>query len=248
MRGEKVIATWSGGIDSTAVIAKMLREGWSVKAVSLDLDIYGDTFAEREAKAREILLPRLENLGEIEHEQVRGLWLDQFADGQEVPLRNRRILDWLIANYPEKNLAMGEYVGCDTWVVRDHVGAADCDARALTSYLYTQYGLDYRLVTLADFGESRYKMHRLGMGVQVLGDRVMSQTTNCLANEEIHCGECYKCVERAAAFEAGVWTDWTEYLKPPKESPHYQTYFKQQFGEEATIKWQEFSDAETTIQ
>lgn len=217
-----IVATWSGGIDSTAVIAQLLARGEDVHAVTVLFG--GDRYMEREARARGWLIPYLESIqgegngrGHIRFATLDGTFLRAFstADG-EIPTRNKRIIDALLARHVGcREIAMGEYVGCDTWVVRDHVGAADCDARSLTSYVYFEYGLDYRLWTLADFGESRYKSDRLKLGIDILGSVVMSHTTNCLHDLITHCGRCYKCVERAVAFAILEEEDLTVYTEDP---------------------------------
>ncbi len=243
MNDKTIVATWSGGIDSTAVIAQLLRAGWEVTAVSL---LFGPApFVKREALARQALHETLGELGPIEYIETPAEWLWAFSpDGVEIPTRNRRIMDHLIAVYclPNeiRNVGMGEYIGCDTWVVRDHVGAADCDARSLTAYLFEQYGLDWRLLTLADFGESRYKSDRLRLGIEVLGVDAMGQTTNCLEASSHHCGTCYKCVERAAAFWFLYQGDPTFYMVDPKKHPRFAAYVRQMHGEPARAGHSEF--------
>lgn len=236
------VATWSGGIDSTAVIAQLLFAGWDITAVTLEFE--PSSFAKREAAARWNLMEPLRRLpGELEVETRDGSWLWEFSpDGIEIPTRNRRILDHLVAKYPEaRNFAVGEYVGCDTWVVRDHVGASDCDARALTAYMYEQYGMDYRLITLADYGESRYKSDRFRMLYDVLLEDSFL-TTNCMSDSELHCGACYKCVERAAAIETLHLKDRTQYESEPREHASFAAYLAQMQGFHAELSHASFAE------
>lgn len=233
-----VVASWSGGIDSTGVVANLLQRGYAVTAVTFS--IYGNEFGGREAKAREALWPKLEaiawrNGGVFESTEVDAKWIWAFsADGVEIPRRNKHILDRLVlveaATRHTTQVAMGEYIGADTWLVKDHVAQSDADARALQGYLYAEYGLGYRLFTLADFGESRYKADRLRLGWEVLGDG-MALTTVCLRNGDVHCGECYKCVERRAAFVTAELRDFTDYAVEPDKHPDYEMYLRQMRGE-----------------
>ena len=93
--------------------------------------------------------------------------------------------------------------------------------------------MEYRLISLQDFGESRYKHNRLQIGVNALGLEAMGLTTNCLRSEPIHCGVCYKCVERACAFHVLGYTDPTEYMENPLASDMFPLYREQMIGTKA---------------
>jgi 7-cyano-7-deazaguanine synthase in queuosine biosynthesis len=245
------LVTWSGGIDSTALVAQMLDQGF--KVTLLTLRIYGEQFGQRESAARIRLFPVLKRIGEhqtnrgrgiIHHYDQRADWLWSFSpDGIEIPNRNKRILDYLVTmaqGLGITHIGMGEYIGADSWVVSDHVGAADADARSLAAYLYHEYGLGYRLWTLADFGESRYKADRLLLGTEVIG-RDMTLTSNCLLNYREHCGRCYKCIERAAAFHLSGITDTTFYIADPTERQAFQVYCEQMKGLPVSVSWHDES-------
>jgi len=244
-----VVASWSGGIDSTAVVAHLLIRGYSVKTFSLNF--YNEAMMAREKMARERLLPYLQNLGPIVHaeasiEMSEFLW--SFSpDGVEIPRRNKHIMDWMITKkmMPKGiyNLAMGEYVGADTWVVRDHVSERDADARHLEAYLLHEYGSDYQLFTLRDFGPCRFKSERLQLGLDALGSDFIL-TTNCMDQMQVrdHCGVCYKCIERAAAFSSINVPDGTRYIKDPRKHPYYGFYMKQMNGDGVEVRgtWEDF--------
>jgi len=229
---KKIVCTWSGGIDSTALIGHLLFNGYQVLAVTLNF--YEDIFVDRERKARELLLPHLKSIGPITILEKEGNFLWNFSpDGKEIPRRNRLIIDHIIETVCRPKeiyyIGVGEYIGADTWVVKDHVAGADADARALISYVYCEYGLDFRIITLADFGESRFKVDRIKLGYDIIGDS-MFLTTNCLNNSEIHCGECYKCVERNIAFELLLDHDETVYMADPKLNSMHSVYANQMKG------------------
>lgn len=243
----EIWATWSGGIDSTGVVANLLASGRSVRA--LNIRMYDGPFpqmAARESDARDALTGSMQALaetsgGSFECSSVDGSFLWAFSpDGKEIPRRNKHIVDHLMAAHVLRSpgayqVAMGEYIGTDTWLVQDHVAGVDADSRSLAAYLFYEWGEQYRLWTLADFGESRFKVDRLRIGWQVIGD-AMNETTNCLNDTPIHCGECYKCIERSVAFdllaeENQSVIDRTEYRTNPRAQPHYETYVKQQRGE-----------------
>jgi hypothetical protein len=236
---EKVVCTWSGGIDSTAVLGQLLKRPFDIHVISFSLP-YGVCFASRELGARrrlKIPLATAENHGEgriVRYTETRCDWLEAFRDDtDEIRTRNKRIIDHLVAKYgldlDVKNIAMGEYIGADTWVVQDHVDGRDCDHRSLTSYLFQEYGLEYRLISLADFGPCRYKHERIRIGFEALG-AAMFLTTNCLENSLTDCGSCYKCVERAAAFVVLKQHDPTPYRVQPAAQPSFETYVEQMGG------------------
>lgn len=237
---KQVVAAWSGGIDSSAVIAQLLRRGYEVLAVTSDLYLkHKPYYCEREAKARDTLLPALRIIGKqfggsikTEVLESKALWAFS-ADGIEIPMRNRRWIDLLMVKYLQPrglmNLALGEYTGIDSWLVRDHVPGFDCDHRALSAYILHEYGIRYRLISLQDFGESRYKSDRLRIGYEALGP-AMTVTTNCMRDQELDCGTCYKCIERAAAFEVCGFDDETKYVSDPRKQPEYRDYLQQMAG------------------
>lgn len=228
----RVVASWSGGIDSTAVVANLIKRGYDVTTVNLNF--MPTRFTEREERARDAIYPHLRSIGgsRIETYEHDGHWLWEFSpDGKEIPRRNKHIMDYIITNHmiPDSitNIAMGEYTGADTWVNKSHVPANDCDHRALSAYLYMEYGMQYRLISLQDFGESRYKADRLKLGIDAIGLEAMRLTTNCLRDSITHCGECYKCQERRAAFTTLGIDDTTQYDTDPSKQPMYQAYLEQ---------------------
>lgn len=237
-----VVALWSGGLDSTAVIAACLANGYDVHALSLVFN--GKDMEQREMTARERLTGSLrslahENRQRFDHVTEGADWLWRFSpDGIEIPRRNKHMIDYAIMSHAHAlkttTIAIGEYTGADTWVVRDHVGAADADTRALTAYVYQEYGIDYQLLTLDNFGLARYKSDRLCIGYEYLGDDI-SLMTNCLRDSLGMCGACYKCIERAAAFDVSKIRDRGMYLRNPREHDAYQVYVDQMHGERVTL-------------
>jgi len=176
--------TWSGGIDSTAVIGQLLKAGWTVQPVTLN---FGPSeYRTRENEARVNLSKWfLEEYPETFFNTLveDGRWLDKFFSvGPEIPRRNKHILDYMMTRHviPSDGyyIGMGEYIGADTWVVKDHVGAHDADSRYLAAYLLHEYGIGYRLMALNDFGESRYKSDRVSLLWEALQGDTAFYTTN----------------------------------------------------------------------
>ena len=244
-----VHVTWSGGIDSTAVIGHLLKAGWAVHPVTLLFG--GHLYRSREAAARSKLL-------EVMRQQYPGLlfssslegatWLWNFsADGIEIPRRNKHILDFLMMHFviPANGyyVGMGEYIGTDSWAVKDHVGARDADTRYLSAYLLAEYGYTYQLITLDNFGFARYKSDRVRLLIDAIGEEAAFMTTNCMADLEMHCGKCYKCIERHVAFQRVLGCDDTVYKFPPMHTDSYEIYQQQMAGEAVDLKWEDIKDA-----
>lgn len=249
---KKVVVAWSGGVDSTAVLALLLANGYECHVVTSDLyRSRAPRYFEREAAARADLRPHLleaakmggGSLSETHILESDALWAFS-PDGIEIPMRNKRWIDLIMAKevIPQGfiNLALGEYVGVDSWLVRDHVPGFDCDHRFLSAYLLTEYGIRYRLISLQDFGESRYKSDRVSLGAAVIGNAI-TLTTNCMKNQHTDCGECYKCIERAAAFDHLSVKDITRYDWDPRKHPMYESYRSQMRGEDVTFSVKEFN-------
>lgn len=243
-----VYVAWSGGIDSTALIGALLSAGRDVAAITVPIYEMRAPFMHlREFEARRALIPHLEKLAESRGcllsvwEEGSAEWIWAFAakdDPLEIPTRNKRLIDHILATRLGTDggeLGLGEYTGVDTWVVQDHVDGLDCDTRSLSSYLFIEYGIKYRLWTLDDFtahGSVRYKSGRLRLCLAVLGGEATALTTNCLKDTSTHCGACYKCIERAAAYEMNNLPDPTKYGCWPKADMQFEKYYEQMSGPE----------------
>lgn len=240
--GHTPYVLWSGGIDSTALIGLMIEAGIPAQVISVPFySISAPRMAAREARARERIWAEIQRALPAQRRLLYnymaydGLDLSAFTAKGEIPRRNRYLIDYVITRCcgPAGTIGMGEYVGADTWVVQDHVAAADADTRALVAYLWHEWGPAYRLLTLSDFGRpARFKKDRLELGLSTMGRKIMGLTTNCLADSAVHCGLCYKCVERAVAWHLLGKRDPTRYLKPPRKSHLWPQYLAQQQGSE----------------
>jgi hypothetical protein len=246
----KVIwVTWSGGIDSTAVLGKLLEDGFIVYPLSIRM---GSTmFRHNEGTARVLIsahfkkkYPTLWN----DPINIPGSFLNRFSPdgGREIPRRNKHILDYVMTNYVMANdgyyVGMGSHLGAYPGAV-DHLDGKDADSRYMISYLLSEYGIGYQLMTLLDFGPSRYKTDRIEMMWETIPLGLAFQTYNCLdaLEEDMHCGRCYKCVERHAAFETllGRDKDQTVYVHPPKDMPYYGGYLEHFKGISPLLSWED---------
>jgi len=215
----RIVVAWSGGIDSTALVRSLSLAGHDVEAVLFESST---PQGRREVNAVQRLWVSFKEKGPncrlkltIRPGHVLNAEANTFSDAG----RNRRIIKMLREWSGSNDIGVGQYTGTDTWLVKDHVGAEDCDARALTAWAYGEWGDKFKLWTLDDIGESRYKADRLQLLLDVCTQDEVCLTTNCLRHDsDGHCGECYKCIERAASFRVLGYADSTVYKAVPDAS------------------------------
>lgn len=248
---KRIWATWSGGIDSTALVGKLLQAGYEVFPIAVLMG--PKIYRENEREARVLLTPYFrEKYPDLWHDPIEVTmdWLRHFSSdgGHEIPRRNKHIMDYVMMNHVIPNdfyyLGMGSHLGADPAAV-DHLKTGnDTDSRHMMCYFLTEYGIHYQFVSLLDFGPSRYKTDRIRMMLDTLPhEAVAFSSYNCLAGKltSWHCGECYKCVERHAAFEIvlGPDRDLTMYIKSPKIVPYYEAYLGHFKGIPANLSWED---------
>ena len=248
---KRIWATWSGGIDSTALIGKLLQAGYEVFPIAVLMG--PKIYRENERNARVLLSPYFrEAYPELWHDplEVSMNWMKHFSSdgGHEIPRRNKHIMDYVMMQHVIPNdfyyLGMGSHLGADPPAV-DHLKMGnDTDSRHMMCYFLTEYGLHYQFVSLLDFGPSRYKTDRIQMMLDIIPSPFIAFVPyNCLAGVQYgtHCGHCYKCVERHAAFEIvlGPDKDETIYLSPPKEASYYKAYLGHFKGIPANLSWED---------
>lgn len=207
-----VFLTWSGGMDSTALMCKLLEAGYIVQPVSILFG--GEIYVARERAARKKILEVLDERKfffdsgcELKKPiEVEGYFLENFEVGGveqfTIPRRNRIIIDYMMANFVIPSgayyLAMGLYRGDDTPIVK-HVAAEDSDVRYMQAYFTSEYGIGNELLTCASFGETRTKADRLRMFPSI---ELANVTVSCGNSDSYnHCGACYNCASRRAAFD-----------------------------------------------
>lgn len=250
----RVWTTWSGGVDSTALVAHLLKNGFEVWPIVFEFG--PPAYQESEALARHRIRAHFEReYGDLFHEELKidGSFLSEnfsLDRGREVLRRNKHIMDYIMMNYvlPADGtfIGMGTYVGADTSAV-DHLHGKDTDSRYLTAYLLSEYGIEYQLLSLADFanGKSRYKTDQIRILLDAAPWSVLLSTYNCMTGYPeaigVHCGVCYKCVERSAAMEFlfGKDGDATKYYTDPHTMWYHAAYMKHFKGEHISLSWSE---------
>jgi 7-cyano-7-deazaguanine synthase in queuosine biosynthesis len=229
----QAIVSWSGGADSTLVLAELLRRQYRVFAVSFVFE--GDPMETRQTSARASLLAPLRAIGgSVAHITVEANWLHVFSNEAGVmPRRNKHMLDFMILAMADKQgvreLGMGCRVGEDTALCSP---SPDADSRVMTAYLYNEYGWEYRLWTQEDFIRSRYKDETASRLQALIGTYIEAVQPCGNPMTVLPCGGCHKCVEWAAALAVADVTDFKTYGKAiPSQHPRFSDYCAQMRGE-----------------
>ncbi|MCP4445887.1 MAG: 7-cyano-7-deazaguanine synthase QueC [Myxococcales bacterium] len=216
----RVVAIFSGGMDSTTMLYQLLAEGHEVKAIGFD---YGQRHAV-ELKAAKAIAARsqvayetvdLQSLGPIiagQSSQVNpnvevpdGHYSEDSMKATVVPNRNMIMLAVAVAHAISIDydaICYGAHAG-------DHTIYPDCRAEFVEA-MKTSIGLcDWKKITLltpfVDISKA---------DIAAIGGRIsvpFEMTWSCYKGGTTHCGTCGTCVERREAFELAGILDPTGY-------------------------------------
>jgi len=220
---KRTIVIYSGGIDSTTLLYFLQSEGHQIKALGID---YGQRHVKELAAARNICDAvnvefRIGNLSEIgsllegsaltSHNLVvpNGHYTDESMKLTVVPNRNMLMLSvaigWAISSDFE-GVSYAAHVG-------DHTIYPDCRPEFVDSLSRIAKVCHYRPIEVVCPFVNRTKADivKIGDGLGV----PFAQTWSCYRGEELHCGRCGTCTERAEAFVLAEVSDPTIYSSTP---------------------------------
>lgn len=222
----KAIVIYSGGLDSTVLVAKMLNEGYEVKALSIN-------YGQRHGLELEHAATICQRLG-VEHRIANLTALAPFLAGSSqtskdipvphghyaaenmkltvVPNRNALMLSvataWAISSKAEF-VAYGAHAG-------DHAIYPDCREEFCRPMAEAMRNADWHKVELV-----RPFINMTKADIVLLGSKIkspMELSYSCYEGEETHCGLCGTCIERRLAFLEAKVEDPTKYkAELPKE-------------------------------
>jgi len=218
---KKLVAVFSGGLDSTVLLSHLLQQGLLGLAVSFN---YGQRHADRELGAAARIAQRLQVphlvldwafLGKViagesallndRYEIPKGHYEDESMKATVVPNRNMIMLSVAtgisIAN-GFGGVAIGAHAG-------DHAVYPDCRPEFLEACGSALALADYTHQELLRPFEHIRKEEIVKIGSTL--DAPMELTWSCYEGMDVHCGTCGTCVERKEAFELGGVADLTEY-------------------------------------
>ncbi len=217
----KVVAIFSGGIDSSTMLYQLRAQGHEVKAIGFD---YGQRHAV-ELKAAKAIASHagvayetvdLRSLGPViagQSSQVNldvevpdGHYTEESMKATVVPNRNMIMLSVAVAHAISIEfdaIAYGAHAG-------DHTIYPDCRTEFVDA-MKTVIGLcDWKQVELLTpfVAVSKSDIAKIGGELQV----PFGMTWSCYKGGTTHCGSCGTCVERREAFELAGIKDPTSYL------------------------------------
>lgn len=217
----KIVALMSGGLDSTVLVAKLLREGHEVKGLSVN---YGQRHARELDYAKSVAAI----LG-VERIEIDMAWMSKLlpncslTDGAvDVPQGHYAAPSMKRTVVPNRNMMMLSIAAAHALAIGfdgvafaahggDHAIYPDCREEFCTDFeMAVRSGNwnaeNFRL--LAPF------LDKTKAEIVELGDRIdapMRHTWSCYEGAHIHCGRCGTCVERIEAFEIAGVDDDTPY-------------------------------------
>lgn len=218
---KKTIVVYSGGLDSTVLLAEMVRQGREVRALSVN---YGQRHRKEILAANEIC-DRLS----VEHQIVNLSGLREIMQGSSqtdssvpvphghyaeesmkltvVPNRNMLLLataaTWAIS-LKYDTIAYGAHAG-------DHAIYPDCRPAFVNAFQETLALADWHKVVLEGPFTEMTKDQIVRMGVKAGHTELMGLSWSCYEGGDLHCGKCGTCVERKEAFELNKFLDPTKY-------------------------------------
>lgn len=218
----KAILSYSGGLDSTVLLYKLLQVGWEVRCLSVN---YGQRHARELASAQAICekLGIERRVADINHLSFlfagssqtspeiavpEGHYEEESMKQTVVPNRNMVLLSlataWAVATKSDA-VAYAAHAG-------DHAIYPDCRAEFTEAMEDAMRLCDWHSVKLMrpfiyPKPMSKADIVRLGAELNV----PFTETWTCYKGGAKHCGRCGTCVERKEAFQLAGVQDPTEY-------------------------------------
>jgi 7-cyano-7-deazaguanine synthase len=193
MTAERSLVLFSGGVDSSTLVAREVKEGFTVVPVHID---YGQRGAQMErlsceaqAKARGLTLETLDasSLGEGFRQRAR--------KDRAVPFPHRNLVILAIAlSYAHERLCTRICLSINRDDTEDHPASTQGFIESFRAMAVT---LDKRFeIATPLIGLRKHDVVLLGAGLAV----DFSKTYSCLLGGERHCGGCAQCLARKRAF------------------------------------------------
>lgn len=193
MTAKRSLVLFSGGVDSSTLLARELKEGFDVVPVHID---YGQRGArmerlgcEAQAKARGLTLETLNasSLGEGFRQRAR--------KDRDVPFPHRNLVILAIAlSYAHERLCTRISLSINRDDTEDHPASTEAFIESFRAMAVT---LDKKFEIVTPLiGLRKHDVVLLGASLGV----DFSKTYSCLLGGERHCGTCAQCLARKRAF------------------------------------------------
>jgi len=215
------VAIFSGGLDSTVLLHKLLAEGDHVLALSVD---YGQRHRRELDNAYRIAAKLKVEWHLADLSSIRPLLAgsSQTSDDMPVPHGHYAAENMKQTVVPNRNMIMLSVAA--GWAISRKADRVAYGAHAGDHTIYPDCRPEFtqalgHAIGLADWHQVELYCPFLGLNkgqIVQLGAKLgadFSQTWSCYEGGELHCGQCGTCVERREAFERAGVTDPTAYAK-----------------------------------
>lgn len=217
----KIIVIYSGGLDSTVLLAKLVSEGHEVKALSVDygqrhkreIESAAKICAELKVEHRIADLSSLKPLlgGSSQTDDSipvpHGHYAEENMKLTVVPNRNALMLStafaWAISLKFDA-VAYAAHAG-------DHAIYPDCREEFTTPFAEAMLNADWHRVALMRPFINITKADIVKVGHALGADHIMAMSYSCYEGKEEHCALCGTCQERRSAFRDSQVEDLTNY-------------------------------------
>jgi 7-cyano-7-deazaguanine synthase len=215
----KYVLIYSGGLDSTVLLYRLLAEGHRVAALSIN---YGQRHL-RELRAARMICSRLNVLQRVvDLDPLRELLAgsSQTDDRVRVPEGHYTEESMKATIVPNRNMILLAVAGA--WAISsradviayaahggDHAIYPDCRAEFVEALEEALKLADWHTVKIEAPFLWKTKTDIVKLGHELLVP--FEDTWSCYKGEELHCGKCGTCVERKEAFKLACVKDPTIY-------------------------------------
>lgn len=219
---KRSIVVFSGGLDSTCLLAKFKDEGREVKCLSVD---YGQRHRRELEQAAKIcaLLGVEHRVADLSNLKPLLAGSSQTDDSVAVPHGHYAAENMKLTVVPNRNMLL--IAVATAWAVSlkydsvayaahagDHAVYPDCREEFTKPLAEAMANADWHKVELERPFLLFDKAEVAKLGHLHGGDAAMALSYSCYEGGEKHCGRCGTCCERLEAFEQAGLIDPTEYL------------------------------------
>ena len=223
-RAKKTVIIYSGGMDSTALLYSLLRDGAEVYALSIN---YGQRHRRELVAAVEIVSEAVTRGYRLQHKIVdlsalKPLLAGSSQSDDSVPVPHGHYAEESMKQtvVPNRNMIMLAVAGA--WAISvkadsisyaahmgDHTIYPDCRDEFCIPLSQALWHADWHHVKLERPFLQMSKADIVTIGTLV--GAPISSSYSCYEGGAVHCGKCGTCVERREAFKIAKVKDMTEY-------------------------------------
>lgn len=215
---KKAICILSGGVDSTTLVYKLIKEGFKVEAITF---FYGqkhdkEILSSMDTCSKLGILQEIVDISSV----FKGIGGSALTDGTPIPHGHYEEESMKSTVVPNRNsillnIAMAYAISKDIQIVAygahagDHAIYPDCRPEFLEKIKELAKVVDYKPIDIFAPFINKSKSEIVKQGIDLKVD--YSLTWTCYEGKKLACGKCGSCVERLEAFKDNKIKDPIEY-------------------------------------